>query len=117
MPLTPPPAEPETSAPPCPIRFEARAEDPGSAARCGRLTTPHGSLETPEFMPVGTQATVKGLTPDLLRQVGSRMVLANTYHLALRPGEAVVEGFLEEVGGAIDVLHAGKSVGDGQAAP
>src|SRR4051794_14611368 len=71
------------------IRFEVLARDGG--ARRGRLHTPHGSLETPEFMPVGTQATVKGLTPEMLRQVGSRMVLANTYHLALRPGEGVVE--------------------------
>ena len=56
----------------------------------GRLETPHGWLETPAFMPVGTQATVKGVTPDQLRAVGSRMILANTYHLALRPGEDVV---------------------------
>jgi queuine tRNA-ribosyltransferase len=54
------------------------------------LETPHGSLETPAFMPVGTQATVKGLTPDHLRAVGARMILANTYHLALRPGEEIV---------------------------
>src|SRR5262249_57669782 len=58
--------------------------------RGGRLVKSEGEVETPAFMPVGTQATVKGLTPDLLRQVGSRMVLANTYHLALRPGEEVV---------------------------
>jgi len=56
----------------------------------GRLETPHGWLETPAFMPVGTQATVKGVTPDQLRVVGSRMILANTYHLTLRPGEDVV---------------------------
>jgi queuine tRNA-ribosyltransferase len=54
------------------------------------LTTPHGSLETPAFMPVGTQATVKGLTPDQLRDTGTKMLLGNTYHLALRPGEEVV---------------------------
>jgi queuine tRNA-ribosyltransferase len=62
----------------------------GTAARVGRFETPHGAIETPAFMPVGTQGTVKGLTPDQLRAAGSRMVLANTYHLALRPGEAVV---------------------------
>jgi queuine tRNA-ribosyltransferase len=73
-----------------PIRFELRAVDPGSAARLGVMHTPHGPVETPAFMPVGTQATVKGLTPDLLRAVGTRMLLANTYHLALRPGESVV---------------------------
>jgi queuine tRNA-ribosyltransferase len=60
------------------------------AARRGRLRTPHGTVETPAFLPVGTQATVKGLTPDLLREAGTQMVLANTYHLALRPGEEVV---------------------------
>lgn len=72
------------------FRYELLAEDPESGARAGILHTPHGSLETPAFMPVGTQGTVKGLTPDLLKQVGSKMVLANTYHLALRPGEQVV---------------------------
>ena len=65
--------------------------DPGqgcaSAARLGRLETPHGAVETPAFMPVGNQATVKGLTPDQIRATGTRMLLANTYHLALRPGE------------------------------
>ncbi|WP_152049874.1 tRNA guanosine(34) transglycosylase Tgt [Tautonia marina] len=74
-----------------PVRFELLAVDSGSAARCGLLHTPHGTVETPIFMPVGTQATVKGVVPDLLRASGSRMLLANTYHLALRPGEAVVE--------------------------
>ena len=64
--------------------------DDGSAAREGRLETPHGAVETPAFMPVGTQATVKGLTPDQLRAAGTQMVLANTYHLALRPGEETV---------------------------
>jgi queuine tRNA-ribosyltransferase len=73
-----------------PVRFELHRVDPASAARLGTLHTPHGSLETPAFMPVGTQATVKGLTPDLVRDVGTRMLLANTYHLALRPGEEVV---------------------------
>lgn len=73
-----------------PVRFEALAHDPGSAARRGRLITPHGTVETPAFMPVGTQATVKGLTPDHVRATGAEMVLANTYHLALRPGEDVV---------------------------
>jgi queuine tRNA-ribosyltransferase len=73
-----------------PIRFTTLAQDPSSPARVGRLETPHGSVETPAFMPVGTQATVKGLTPDQLRLTGARMILANTYHLALRPGEDVV---------------------------
>jgi queuine tRNA-ribosyltransferase len=72
------------------VSFEALAHDPGSAARAGRLQTPHGPVDTPAFMPVGTQATVKGLTPDQLRATGTSMLLANTYHLALRPGEPVV---------------------------
>ena len=73
-----------------PVAFETLARDSFSAARLGRLDTPHGSIDTPVFMPVGTQATVKGLTPDLIRDTGTRMILANTYHLALRPGESVV---------------------------
>src|SRR5262245_5519963 len=60
------------------------------AARCGRLTTPHGVIETPVFMPVGTQGTVKSLTPDDLRAAGTQIVLANTYHLHLRPGHELV---------------------------
>ena len=71
---------------PRPVRFELLARDASTSARCGLLHTPHGSVETPTFMPVGTQGTVKGVTPDQLRATGSRMILANTYHLALRPG-------------------------------
>jgi queuine tRNA-ribosyltransferase len=70
-----------------PVRFTSLARDTRSAARLGWLETARGALETPAFMPVGTQATVKGLTPDQLRATGTRMVLANTFHLALRPGE------------------------------
>jgi queuine tRNA-ribosyltransferase len=72
--------------------FTTLAQDPGSSARVGLLETCHGALETPAFMPVGTQATVKGITPEQLRSTGSRMILANTFHLALRPGEDVVAG-------------------------
>ena len=60
-------------------------------ARFGRLSTPHGEVDTPVFIPVGTAGSVKGVTPDQLRAAGVRMVLANTYHLMLRPGGAVVE--------------------------
>jgi queuine tRNA-ribosyltransferase len=60
------------------------------AARRGRLDTPHGSVETPIFMPVGTQATVKGLTPDQVRAAGTQILLGNTYHLALRPGDELI---------------------------
>jgi queuine tRNA-ribosyltransferase len=73
-----------------PVRFTRLVQDTGSEARLGRIDTPSGSLETPAFMPVGTQATIKGLTPDQIRATGTRMLLANTYHLVLRPGEGVV---------------------------
>jgi queuine tRNA-ribosyltransferase len=66
------------------FRFELLATD--GAARRGRLHTAPGTVETPAFMPVGTQATVKATTPDVLRGAGAEMVLANTYHLMLRPG-------------------------------
>src|SRR6059058_4745997 len=56
------------------------------AARRGEIATPHGTIATPAFMPVGTQATVKGLAPEALRASGTEIVLANTYHLMLRPG-------------------------------
>ena len=66
------------------------AVDSVTGARVGRWDTPHGTVDTPAFMPVGTLATVKGLTPEQLRQTGAQMVLANTYHLALRPSADVV---------------------------
>ena len=72
------------------FRFTLHAIDPVTGARVGRWETPHGVVETPAFMPVGTLATVKGLTPEQLVQAGAQMVLANTYHLALRPGPDVV---------------------------
>ena len=68
-----------------PITFVSRATGIG-LARLGSLTTPHGVIETPQFMPVGTQATVKALTPGDLRAAGVQVILANTYHLSLRPG-------------------------------
>ena len=74
-----------------PVWFEPLAVDAGSPARVGRLHTPHGSLETPAFMPVGTQGTIKGLTPSMVHDAGARMILANTYHLALRPTAEVVQ--------------------------
>jgi queuine tRNA-ribosyltransferase len=70
------------------IQFALIAEE--GAARCGRLTTPHGPVETPAFMPVGTAATVKTLDPRDLADLGARMVLSNTYHLYLRPGHELV---------------------------
>jgi len=68
------------------IRFEALAFDPEKRARTGRLETPHGALDTPAFMAVGTQATVKTLGPADLANVGSQIILVNAYHLSLRPG-------------------------------
>lgn len=62
-----------------------------SGARIGVLKTPHGEIETPVFMPVGTQATVKGLTPEMIKETGSQIILSNTYHLFLRPGEEIVK--------------------------
>lgn len=69
--------------------FEILATDP-SGARLGRLTTPHGSIDTPCFMPVGTSATVKGLTQDALESLDVQILLANTYHLFLRPGHELI---------------------------
>jgi queuine tRNA-ribosyltransferase len=68
------------------FRLEARSGD----ARAGSFSTPHGRVQTPAFMPVGTHGAVKAMTPDQVRAAGARIVLANTYHLALRPGEATV---------------------------
>jgi len=62
-----------------------------SGARIGILHTPHGDIETPVFMPVGTQATVKSLSPDELKELNSQIILSNTYHLYLRPGEDIVK--------------------------
>jgi queuine tRNA-ribosyltransferase len=70
--------------------FELLHEDAGSSARWGRFATPHGLIDTPVFMPVGTQGTVKGVDAGRLRETGARMVLGNTYHLMLRPGSATV---------------------------
>jgi queuine tRNA-ribosyltransferase len=71
-----------------PVFFEVVATD--GAARCGRLTTSHGVVETPVFMPVGTRGAVKSLAPDDLRAAGAQLVLANTYHLFLRPGHELI---------------------------
>lgn len=62
-----------------------------SGARIGILTTPHGEIETPIFMPVGTRATVKSLSPDELKEIKAQIILANTYHLYLRPGEELIK--------------------------
>jgi len=73
--------------------FELIAEDTGTQARAGLLQTPHGQIPTPVFAPVGTQATVKTLTPDDLRAIGATLILSNTYHLYLRPGPELIADF------------------------
>jgi queuine tRNA-ribosyltransferase len=75
------------------ISYEILFESKENAARVGRLQTPHGEVETPIFMPVGTQATIKSLTPEELQDLGVSMILTNTYHLYLRPGHEVIAGF------------------------
>ena len=74
-----------------PVTFEITHICKQSGARTGILHTPHGDVETPMFMPVGTQATVKFVSPEELKDIGSGVVLANTYHLWLRPGEDIVD--------------------------
>lgn len=75
---------------PSPLRYEPIATDPRTRARRGRVHTAHGSFETPAFMPVGTQGTVKGILPLQIRETGAQIILGNTYHLMLRPGEKAV---------------------------
>src|SRR5947208_4399229 len=71
--------------------FDFTLDATAGPARAGTLTLPHGTVETPVFMPVGTQGTVRALSPNDLRSAGATLVLANTYHLHVRPGEQVVE--------------------------
>ncbi|MEM6469629.1 MAG: tRNA guanosine(34) transglycosylase Tgt [Planctomycetota bacterium] len=80
------------------FRFELHHVDPKTGARRGTFHTPHGPVETPGFMPVGTQGTVKGLTIDQVASTGAEMILGNTYHLGLRPGAETVR--------ALGGLHA-----------
>ena len=77
--------------------FETIKQDPETGARAGIFHTPHGDIETPVYMPVGTQATVKGVFPRDLKEAGSQIILANTYHLYMRPGVVI--------GWAAGVLH------------
>jgi queuine tRNA-ribosyltransferase len=71
--------------------FQIKTESKISQARIGEFSTPHGTIETPVFMPVGTKATVKTMKPDELIEIGAQIILANTYHLYLRPGHEIVE--------------------------
>ena len=73
------------------IKFEVLKKHSHSSARLGVLTTPRGKINTPCFMPVGTQATVKALTPENLESIGAQIILGNTYHLYLRPGHELIQ--------------------------
>ncbi|MTI47793.1 tRNA guanosine(34) transglycosylase Tgt [Sporosalibacterium faouarense] len=73
------------------IKYELIKEASDCNARLGKITTPHGEIETPIFMPVGTKATVKAMTPEELKDINSQIILANTYHLYMRPGHDLVE--------------------------
>lgn len=78
---------------PSPEGFSFRIEASCGLARAGTLDTPHGPVTTPVFMPVGTQATVKGIAKEQISSIGTEILLSNTYHLHLRPGEAAVKHF------------------------
>jgi queuine tRNA-ribosyltransferase len=73
------------------LSFELIKKDGRTRARRGRITTPHGTIETPVFMPVGTQATVKAMKPEDVEKTGAEIILGNTYHLYLRPGADIIE--------------------------
>lgn len=83
------------------ITYELVHQDAVTGARAGILHTPHGSFPTPIFMPVGTQATVKGVSPDELKDLGANIILGNTYHLFLRPGIEL----MREAGGLHKFMH------------
>src|SRR3972149_2163531 len=89
-----------------PAAFQFKLEGKVGRARAGRFSTPHGVLETPLFAPVGTQATVKAITPAQLEEMGVSLVLANTYHLYLRPGDKLVA----DMGGLHEFMQWPKSI-------
>ena len=84
-----------------PFSFEVIHKSKETGARLGKMDTPHGSVDTPSFIPVGTQATVKSLTPEELCGLGVQIILANTYHLFLRPGHDVIS----KLGGLHKFMH------------
>jgi queuine tRNA-ribosyltransferase len=83
------------------FRFELLHVDQKTGARAGLLHTPHGTVETPAFMPVGTHGTVRALTPEEVREAGAQIVLANTFHLTLRPGADLIQ----RAGGLHQFMH------------
>ncbi len=86
--------------------FETIKQDKKTGARAGVLHTPHGDIKTPVYMPVGTQATVKGVYPKDLDEAGAQIVLANTYHLYMRPGDGIVK----KAGGLHDFMNYHKPI-------
>jgi queuine tRNA-ribosyltransferase len=88
------------------MKYELIKKSSTSKARAGILHTKHGSIKTPAFMPVGTQGTVKALTPDMLNDIGAEIILGNTYHLALRPGADLIA----EMGGLHDFISWQKPI-------
>lgn len=88
------------------ITYELVKKDVATGARAGILHTPHGSIPTPVFMPVGTQATVKGISPDELKELGVGIILSNTYHLFLRPGMDLIR----KAGGLHRFMHWDKAI-------
>ena len=84
-----------------PITYELLHVDKNSGARRGVVHTPHGDIQTPVFMPVGTQATVKAMTPEELKEIGAQIILSNTYHLYLRPGNKLIK----EAGGLHEFMR------------
>ncbi|WP_425446033.1 tRNA guanosine(34) transglycosylase Tgt [Dethiothermospora halolimnae] len=88
------------------VEYELIKECKDTKARLGKLHTPHGTIETPIFMPVGTRATVKAMTPEELKDIGSQIILGNTYHLYLKPGHDLIE----EAGGLHKFMNWDKPI-------
>ncbi len=88
------------------LSFKLEKKSTKTAARLGEITTPHGKIETPVFMPVGTKATVKAMTPEELTTLGAEIILGNTYHLYLRPGHELIE----QAGGLHKFMHWDKPI-------
>jgi queuine tRNA-ribosyltransferase len=88
------------------VRYELIKECKQSGARLGRIHTPHGTIDTPIFMPVGTQATVKTMSPEELKEMDAQIILSNTYHLFLRPGHEIVK----EAGGLHQFMNWDRAI-------
>ncbi|WP_225744405.1 tRNA guanosine(34) transglycosylase Tgt [Marinilactibacillus sp. Marseille-P9653] len=89
-----------------PIKYHLEKKEKHTGARLGKIETPHGTFETPMFMPVGTLASVKTIAPEELEEMGAGIILSNTYHLWLRPGEDIVE----EAGGLHEFMQWDKGI-------